>query len=312
MIPTIHQNCAARGLDIANGRVIGVETSAGRIETPRVVVVAGAWSASLLTPLGLDYGLAPHRIQVSIFHWPSGFTQRHPAVIDAIHKAWWRPEGRASTLIGAYVIFGILAKRLYINGATAAMLLVLAFGATAAGEFVREGARKPFTVRGVLYSTSMTPAEVEQLRVKGATTDDPYPLKDADRYANDQLRHGAKVYRALCDACHTMKGSNGITHLVATWTDDQLRLNIAKLQRTKAFMPPFAGNAQDVEAIVQLLRWELADTPATWPTSADPTALGLSYASKQRNWDTLLDPPTAPGIVRRWRYRFTSEPRAPA
>ena len=78
----------------------GVETSAGRIATPKVVLVAGAWAASLLTPLGLDYGLTPHRIQVSIFRWPAGFTQRHPAVIDAIHKAWMRPEGAASTLIG--------------------------------------------------------------------------------------------------------------------------------------------------------------------------------------------------------------------
>ena len=84
----------------AGSRVTGVETTAGRIEAPTVVIVAGAWSSTLLAPLGLDYGLAPHRIQVSIFHWPAGFTQRHPAVIDAIHKAWWRPEGRASTLLG--------------------------------------------------------------------------------------------------------------------------------------------------------------------------------------------------------------------
>jgi sarcosine oxidase, subunit beta len=82
------------------GRVTGVETSAGRIATSQVVIVAGAWASTLLGPLGLDYGLMPHRIQVSIFHWPAGFTGRHPAVIDAIHKAWWRPEGRASTLIG--------------------------------------------------------------------------------------------------------------------------------------------------------------------------------------------------------------------
>jgi glycine/D-amino acid oxidase-like deaminating enzyme len=82
------------------GRVTGVETSAGRIATPCVVIAPGAWAATLLAPLGLDYGLTPHRVQVSIFRWPAGFTQRHPAVIDAIHKAWWRPEGQASTLIG--------------------------------------------------------------------------------------------------------------------------------------------------------------------------------------------------------------------
>jgi cytochrome bd-type quinol oxidase subunit 1/mono/diheme cytochrome c family protein len=179
----------------------------------------------------------------------------------------------ASALIGGYVIVGILMKRLMINAATATLLLALAFGATAAGEFVREGARKPFTVRGTLYSTSLTPAEVEQLRITGATTHDPYPLRDEARYPSPQLIRGAKVHRALCDACHTMRGSNGLVELVATWTDEQLRLNIAKLQRTKGFMPPFAGTAEDVEALVQLLKWEIDGAPAAWPASADPVVL---------------------------------------
>ena len=179
----------------------------------------------------------------------------------------------ASFLIGAYVIVGIVLRRLYINGATATLLLVLAFCATAAGEFVREGARKPYTVRGVLYSTSMTPAEVAALRTTGVTVHDPYPLRDAARYPTPQLQRGAKVHRALCDACHTMNGANGVVHLTRTWTDDQLRLNVAKLQRTKAFMPPFAGNAEDVEAVVQLVRWEAAGGPPQWPLSEDPATL---------------------------------------
>ncbi len=179
----------------------------------------------------------------------------------------------ASTLIGAYVIVGLILKRLYINGATATLLLVLAFGATAAGEFVREGARKPYTVRGVLYSTSITPGEVAKLRIDGAVTNDPYPLRDEASYPTAQLRHGAKVHRALCDACHTLRGANALVELTRTWTDDQLRLNLSKLQRTKAFMPPFAGNAADVEALIQLLRWETAERPASWPVSDAPETL---------------------------------------
>jgi cytochrome bd-type quinol oxidase subunit 1 len=170
----------------------------------------------------------------------------------------------ASTLIGAYVIVGIGMKKLTINIATATMLLLLAFGATAAGEFVREGARKPFTVRDVLYSTSIRPDEVAELRKNGAVVNDPYPLRDEHRYP-EELKRGAKVFRALCDACHTMHGSNAVAELVRTWSDDQLRLNIAKLQRTKGFMPPFAGNAADVEALAQYLRWEIAGAPETWP-----------------------------------------------
>jgi cytochrome d ubiquinol oxidase subunit I len=174
----------------------------------------------------------------------------------------------ASLLVGGYAIVALIVRRHYLNGATATLLLALAFGATAAGEFVREGARKPYTVRGALYSTSIAPDEVASLRASGATANDPYPLRDAARYPNEQLARGAKVYRALCDACHTMHGANALVELSHTWTDDQLRLNIAKLQHTKSFMPPFAGNADDVEALVQLIEWERADAPKAWPARA--------------------------------------------
>ena len=76
-----------------------------------------------------------------------------------------------------------------------------------------------------------------------------------------------------CAACHTMHGANALVQLAGTWTDDQLRLNISKLQRTKAFMPPFAGQPADVEAMVQLMRWEAAGAPAAWPITADPVTL---------------------------------------
>ena len=177
----------------------------------------------------------------------------------------------ASLLVGGYVIVGLIVQRLYINGATATLLLGLAFGATAAGEFVREGARKPYTVRGVLYSTSIQPAEVAALRRTGAAAHDPYPLRD--RYPSEQLARGALVERALCDACHTLRGANALVELTRTWTDDQLRLNLAKLQRTKGFMPPFAGNAADVEALVQLLRWERDDRPAGFAATTGPDSL---------------------------------------
>jgi cytochrome bd ubiquinol oxidase subunit I len=178
----------------------------------------------------------------------------------------------ASALIGVYAGFGLILRRMYVSGATAALLLALAFGATAAGEFVREGARKPYTVRETLYSNSITPAEIEELRRTGSATDDPYPLRDADRYPTDQLRLGARVVRVQCAVCHTMAGSNGILHLTRTWTDEQLRMNIAQLQRTKAFMPPFAGTPEEVEAVVQLLLWERAEAPATWAPRTDGEA----------------------------------------
>lgn len=180
----------------------------------------------------------------------------------------------ASLLIGAYAVVGLLMRRLYINGATATLLLALAFGATGAGEFVREGARKPFTIREVLYSNSITPDEVDELRRVGSATHDPYPLRDAARYPNDQLRLGAKVFRVQCSVCHTIKGANALVHLAGSWSEEQLRMNIAQLDRTKTFMPPFAGTPEEVEAIAQLIHWETAGAPALWPdTSGDPETL---------------------------------------
>ncbi|MCH8968874.1 MAG: cytochrome c, partial [Planctomycetes bacterium] len=141
------------------------------------------------------------------------------------------------------------------------------------GEFVREGSRKPYTVRQTLYANSITRAEVARLRAVGSVTADPYPLRNADRYPHDQLRLGARVYRFQCSVCHTVSGANGLTHLTGSWALDQKRMNIAKLQFTKPFMPPFAGTAEELEALVQYLTWESAHRPAEWEVSDDQTAI---------------------------------------
>jgi mono/diheme cytochrome c family protein len=194
----------------------------------------------------------------------------------------------ASLLIALYAIVGMWLKRMYINGATALLLLALAFGATAGGEFVREGARKPYTIRQVLYSNAIAPEEVAEMRRIGSVGADPYPLERS--YPNDQVALGARVYRHQCSVCHTIDGVNGLMHLVGSWSIDQQRLNIAKLQHTKAFMPPFAGTAAELEALVQLLRWHAAAEPLSW--------LLLDDVEVERDIKRMLDEAgTAPGGV---------------
>lgn len=197
----------------------------------------------------------------------------------------------ASLLIGLYALIAMIRRRLFVSGATATLLCALALQATAAGEFVREGVRKPYSIRETLYSNSITRDEVEHLRAAGSVTHDPYPLRNADEYPNDQLRRGAKVYRLQCSVCHTIDGANGLTHLTGSWTLEQKRMNIAKLQHTKPFMPPFAGNAEDVESVVQLLTWTVAHRPARWPESNDPQTLATIS-----QW--LDEAGTRPGIAR--------------
>jgi len=179
----------------------------------------------------------------------------------------------ASMLIGAYALFGLWRRHLYINAATSTLLVTLALAATAGGEFVREGVRKPYTIRGHLYSNSLTEDDVARMREVGCTTLDPYPLRDAAHYPNEQVARGALVYRNLCSVCHTPNGANGLSHLTLTWTPTQLRMNIAKLQRTKPFMPPFAGTPEELEALVQWIQWTNAGEPGDWDVFEDAEAL---------------------------------------
>src|SRR6266446_4652476 len=61
----IETGCKVTKLVTERGRVVGVETSRGRVDAGAVVLVPGAWAGPLLKPLGLDFGLVPHRIQIT-------------------------------------------------------------------------------------------------------------------------------------------------------------------------------------------------------------------------------------------------------
>lgn len=58
---TIHQNCAARGLDITNGAVSGVITEKGVIRTGTVLCAAGAWASAFCRQHGVTFPLSTVR-----------------------------------------------------------------------------------------------------------------------------------------------------------------------------------------------------------------------------------------------------------
>ena len=51
---TLHQGCAARGLDTTGGRVSGVFTERGRIGADAVILAGGAWASMFLRRHGID------------------------------------------------------------------------------------------------------------------------------------------------------------------------------------------------------------------------------------------------------------------
>jgi len=58
---SVHQNCAARGIETEGGRVSGVVTEAGVIKTRTVVMAGGAWASSFCRQLGIRFPQASIR-----------------------------------------------------------------------------------------------------------------------------------------------------------------------------------------------------------------------------------------------------------
>ena len=61
---TVHQNCAARGVELSAGRVSGVVTEAGTIRTKTVVMAGGAWASSFCNQLGIRFPQASVRSSI--------------------------------------------------------------------------------------------------------------------------------------------------------------------------------------------------------------------------------------------------------
>ena len=61
---TVLQGTAARRIVVDDGRVVGVDTDAGRLAAETVVIAAGGWSPSLAATLGIDLPIGSMRLQI--------------------------------------------------------------------------------------------------------------------------------------------------------------------------------------------------------------------------------------------------------
>jgi len=78
---TVHQNCAARGIEVSAGRVSAVVTEKGTIRTPVAVMAGGAWASSFCHQLGVRFPQAS--IRASILAVAPGAND----LPDALHTA---------------------------------------------------------------------------------------------------------------------------------------------------------------------------------------------------------------------------------
>ncbi|SFO77773.1 sarcosine oxidase subunit beta [Geodermatophilus dictyosporus] len=96
---TLVPHCAVTGVDVAEGRVTGVRTRAGRVRTDAVVVAAGPWSAEVGRLAGIDLPVEPLRRQILVTEPVPGLDPHTPFTIDFATSFYFHREG-AGVLMG--------------------------------------------------------------------------------------------------------------------------------------------------------------------------------------------------------------------
>lgn len=97
----IHTRTEVQEIEVAKGAVRGVRTDAGYIESPWVVVAAGAWSRSLTRKLGLGLRSVPVRHQAFVTAPMADVLPNQPIVRITEPQVYCRPEA-GGLLVGGY------------------------------------------------------------------------------------------------------------------------------------------------------------------------------------------------------------------
>ena len=96
----IRTECAVESIRVAGGRVVGVQTEGGLIETNTVVAATGPWSNRLSVPLGETLPITPIRVQMVHLRRPPSLESLTTIVIDYTTGMYVRMNAGHKSLVG--------------------------------------------------------------------------------------------------------------------------------------------------------------------------------------------------------------------
>jgi sarcosine oxidase subunit beta len=99
----VFQEAEVTGIDVKNGRVVGVRTPKGNITAPIVINAAGPWGGLVAAMAGVSVDLTPMHHQVAIVETPEEIPWPFPTIVDRMHYSHFyaRPETGRLSLFGA-------------------------------------------------------------------------------------------------------------------------------------------------------------------------------------------------------------------
>jgi mono/diheme cytochrome c family protein len=147
----------------------------------------------------------------------------------------------------------MLAVPRRVGQVVVALMLVCGLLATGSFEYLREAARKPWVIPGVLYANSLTPEDVHSARERGLL-----PMARWDFFGtlseDNRVPAGRELFNLQCLACHTRGGVyNDILPRTAHLGYDGLRAWLEGMGTLRDYMPPFAGTPAERDALAAYL-----------------------------------------------------------
>lgn len=197
------------------------------------------------------------------------------ALVAAIPTVWWylhrlpQPAGAlvagASPTIaralrlgsaGALLVILILLFGLWQPGRAGRPLAALALAAAllmmGSFEWSREAARRPFVVQQAIFSNGIAPDQLQPLQQQGFLAAARWSA--LHQVAQNPSLAGQELFKFQCYACHTLDGlNNDLRRRSRGMSPAALAGYIAGLHNIRYFMPPFAGNSNERQALAAFL-----------------------------------------------------------
>jgi len=162
-------------------------------------------------------------------------------------------------LVIAALAWGVVSGARWITPPSALLLLLAGAVATTTGEFVREGARKPYRIENYLIAPGVLTSEVPKMQRDGFITHSRwlnFALREATPNQTNHerlVRHGEGIFQYHCSSCHALFGYNGIKPILQPWTPELIRDAVRNLHRTNPAMPPWLGTETERAALTAYL-----------------------------------------------------------
>jgi cytochrome bd-type quinol oxidase subunit 1 len=162
----------------------------------------------------------------------------------------------SSILLFGLGLFTLVRMSQPLQKLGALLLVLISFGWMAGFEYMREIARKPYVLYGHMYSTGMTPAQMESVNKEGFLAGAKWTsIKEITE--ENMTEAGAEIFRLQCMACHTLDGYNGVLNKSNHLTERGLEALLTGMGKVNSYMPPFAGTNLEKRALAAYIYREL-------------------------------------------------------